>query len=1842
LLARWAVGPLLLSGLFCSLNATGQEAAEAPLAIEPSEPTTEDTLRVVIPEGAIVSWLKNGEATEHSGSSLSEKWTRKGEKWSAVVTLGEDEQRVSVTVGNARPAVAKATLSTGELRRGEAVSCMAISATDPDEDKLILQYSWRIDEKLVSQRGETLESGVVRRGQSVRCEVKASDGSASSEPVMSEPATVVNTLPSLTSVSVTPAAPAGNTPIQCQASGAKDPDGDPLRYAFAWEISGGDSEDKVEETLAKSTAELPADTFQRGQQARCTVRVLDDEGASEPKSAAVTVVNSAPTLAGATLSSETAVTTDTLRCAAKDAKDLDEDALKMAYRWLVNSKVQHEGETLPAEKTAKGNWIACEARASDGDLHSKWRRSKALQIANSVPVVDGARLASKEIRLGEALECTAGATSDPDGDPVTLRYRWTADERALTGTSARLKSGFRKGQVIACAVTPFDGTASGETASSGAAKVLNTAPSLASVTMSPETPLSNQDLRCRASGAGDADGDAIAIDWAWFEGEKALENTTDTLKATDTRRDATYRCRATPSDGEATGEPLAASQVVGNVAPAAGKVVITPAKALTSDGIRCEATGFTDADNDALSLEISWKVDGALLEVTTPDLASEQTKAGQRISCSVRASDGEKQSPPVNSSEIRIQNTPPTLSAVTVEPAAPTRESELRCVPGKHADADGDEVRFQTSWEVAGRVLGSGAVLPPGKARKGDEVRCVSRPRDGVALGEPVSATVRIGNLKPVIGKVSISPGTARRGTALRCLVAGASDPDGDKLQLAYRWFKGADQLEETSEKLAGAQVVKGAAYRCEAQASDGESETPYVRSEPLSPSNTAPTLGAATVEPSSPTVVDDLSCGSADPKDADGDALALEYRWKVAGAAVSETGKTLGAGQFKAGNRVSCSVRASDGEAKSAYSYAAEVAIRNTPPVLESVRITPENPMRTDSIQCVPGESSDVDGHKVQLQTRWEVDGRLIAKGASIAGSLVRKGDKLTCSTRPFDGLQLGEAVTAAVTIANSPPAIASVRISPTQARNGTALQCKATGATDPDQEAVTLSYRWWAGESQLAEEGEKLPGSKVRKDIPFRCAIKASDGSAETPFVDAEPVTPANTPPVLAAVSLEPKTPTVSDELTCKAGELSDVDSDKVTLAYTWTIDGRLTGNTWDRLKAGVTRRGQRVQCVATPNDGVVDGTKRAAAQVTVRNSLPTIGSVRVEPSVPKTTDSPSCVASGAVDADEDPVSYRYSWLVNGVVTTARGSTLSSALFKRGDSIQCAVKGFDGVGLGPEQSSRPVTVNNSAPKPGRASISPSIARTGTALTCTASGFTDPDADKLELEYSWTVDGEPVEGSSASIAEGFGKGDQVICAVRAFDGEERSAPASSPGRDILNSVPTLSSVAIAPAEIFGRDKARAVVVANDLDGDKVSYRFAWTVDGRPAGTDSEFLDPAAFRRDQRLSVTATPTDGVEEGAAMRSPSVTVQTTPPTQPGVLLSDPAGGLNDLHCVVDEVSIDLDADKVTYTFAWLLFDEVYTGPTTETTYPGDTVPKEQVDPGQRWRCRATPSDGTVSGASHEAIQLVIAPLLAAGSSHTCLLTSAGSVACWGADTEGQLVAPSRGTYVAIASNGWHTCVLDAAGSPSCWGSNKYGQSDAPSDRSFTQLAVGLAHTCGLGADGQVNCWGNPDDGRIDPPAQRFKLLAGGGLHSCAITDSGAVVCWGANDVGQASAPPGTYVDLSLGQRHSCALKEDRAIECWGGSEEDGQGAVPGGIYRTMASGGWHSCAVKTSGETVCWGLNDHGQASPPDDVEFKRLEAGKHHTCGITNDAKIHCWGRDNFGQGMVPARLSGQP
>lgn len=282
------------------------------------------------------------------------------------------------------------------------------------------------------------------------------------------------------------------------------------------------------------------------------------------------------------------------------------------------------------------------------------------------------------------------------------------------------------------------------------------------------------------------------------------------------------------------------------------------------------------------------------------------------------------------------------------------------------------------------------------------------------------------------------------------------------------------------------------------------------------------------------------------------------------------------------------------------------------------------------------------------------------------------------------------------------------------------------------------------------------------------------------------------------------------------------------------------------------------------------------------------------------------------------------------------------------------------------------------------------------------------------------------------------------------------------------------------------------------------------------------------------------------------------------------------------------------------------------------------------------------------------------VAAGERHSCALGEGGGVWCWGWNAYGQVGDGSQGTLrllpvrvvdlppaVAIAAGNDHSCALTSARGVWCWGYNGDGQLGDGSTTTrprpvqvaglgggVAAIAAGWFHTCAVTGGGGARCWGRNDrgqlgDGTIDrrtTPVTVRRLSSGvtaisaGAMHSCALRNDGTPRCWGRNDYGQLGdgsdadrlAPvwvrrlPGAVAQISAGGLHSCARLATGAVRCWGSGARGALGIgstqtryVPTQTRRLTAgvaavrAGDRVSCALLADGSYRCWGNNDMGQ-------------------------------------------------
>ena len=101
----------------------------------------------------------------------------------------------------------------------------------------------------------------------------------------------------------------------------------------------------------------------------------------------------------------------------------------------------------------------------------------------------------------------------------------------------------------------------------------------------------------------------------------------------------------------------------------------------------------------------------------------------------------------------------------------------------------------------------------------------------------------------------------------------------------------------------------------------------------------------------------------------------------------------------------------------------ASEIAVRNTPPEIRSVRFIHAD-IKAGTGLAVEVEGNDADGDAVQFEIAWQKNGQPAGTGNHLAAP-VKRGDKVSVTVTPFDGKEQGKSATLSREIINTPPAI-------------------------------------------------------------------------------------------------------------------------------------------------------------------------------------------------------------------------------------------------------------------------------------------------------------------------------------------------------------------------------------------------------------------------------------------------------------------------------------------------------------------------------------------------------------------------------------------------------------------------------------------------------------------------------------------------------------------------------------------------------------------------------------------------------------------------------------------------
>lgn len=288
------------------------------------------------------------------------------------------------------------------------------------------------------------------------------------------------------------------------------------------------------------------------------------------------------------------------------------------------------------------------------------------------------------------------------------------------------------------------------------------------------------------------------------------------------------------------------------------------------------------------------------------------------------------------------------------------------------------------------------------------------------------------------------------------------------------------------------------------------------------------------------------------------------------------------------------------------------------------------------------------------------------------------------------------------------------------------------------------------------------------------------------------------------------------------------------------------------------------------------------------------------------------------------------------------------------------------------------------------------------------------------------------------------------------------------------------------------------------------------------------------------------------------------------------------------------------------------------------------------------------------------------LHAGGSRSCGLDANGALFCWGLIPGGSVARPTaqlpESRFASLSPHLYnHSCGVTPARTVGCWGNNQSGVAVAtaalapsPGAADFAEVSVG-AYVTGLGGSLPLRLPG----------------------HVCGVKGTGAAYCWGDNFYGQlgiagearqTSDPTPVAGGLSFravraGMVATCGLDTGGALYCWGREYARTPLRLGAGLaFESLDMGTRHGCALTAAGQAYCWGRNASGQlgtgtlaaSAEPQAVQggilFRSVSAAGYsehetfeslgaHTCGIGTDQRVYCWGSNAAGQLGTPGTAS---
>lgn len=1441
----------------------------------------------------------------------------------------------------------------------------------------------------------------------------------------------------------------------------------------------------------------------------------------------------------------------------------------------------------------------------------------------------------------EGLTCNASAVDD-DADELTIAYSWRRNGLTIAGANTNtldpMVGNFTPDSVIQCAATISDGHVSQVQLSNSA--TFTNLPPVSPVASALDDDnngnfLASDFMRCSYS-ATDPDNDTLVF------GDVTLEKSdTETgswspasiaksscpsgtplstcFQLNRTLRSKFLRCRVAFVK-DLFSDPIApfysnAKQVL-NSDPIISSVSLAPTTGLKLGTVLTCSETHLDPDGDALPPPtFTWSRDGNVIAGQSSGVYSlTQADRDKFVKCAVSYpanvdGAGSQAVGPIESSSVIYRNTDPVISSVTLSPLTNVKFGDTLTCAYTTQDPDGepDATSVASSaavftWRKSGEVIpgATSATYLVKSTDRSQPIRCeVSLPENADGRGSQVVGPVQSSSLvtpvnqSPVISTPVVTydgiltPVPAKTGMQLTCSAV-TSDPDGDSLPApSYIWKRNGTVVASTTNPTYSlVSADRGTNITCTLNLpfnADGN-QSPSVSSAPsnaIQSVNSSPTISS--VSTSSVLTGDqypgyELRCASS-ISDLDGDSLAVQYQWyRGANVIASAVESRYFATAEDRDQNILCGVTLpanADGKGGQGSSMTSVISIniKNRAPKDLTASVSP-NTIYRDSVLTCSYSAVDDDSDVLSYSVSWQKNGVTVGGQSGTTLNVNSQspvvGDSWKCTVQVSDSIASAQLASSSVVVQNRPPySVSAPTLGPSTVYNSdltNSLSCTG-GFADDDGDSLTTSYRWFKGGAVLANtSGNTLSaGSGItwaRNDI-LSCMILVNDGQTGGSNSNTSgSVVVANKPPY-GTLRCGGQTSLVVNAFpgeTISAVTCNGVVDDEAEVPTYFVSSSTCSGG-------GITPQGVLSGVVMDTFDcsitvGAVDGNNPAIVApsvATIEYKIPFNLSFKYSTSssclvTATMTFLPQNLACNQINSDFGELlalSTTDIWQSSGSHTPQSGG-------------QCTAT-----------ATRPLLSN---PPAGSAKVSWTVtASNGVAKT--------------------KVQEQVIMGSKKSSLPGIILGNVVQEGLQPdpiFD------PSPSPKKALGCSSDACSGFSAS----IGVGGKFTCTIAN------TGKIYCWGARdkgqlGNNEVTTSSTTVPKAVAMDGFKALSVAVSSSTTKGHACAIFYNENLSTPPSSGSVY----CWGANDLGQLGD-------------------------GTFTQSAVPrpvnlGDNLANNPSTP-------------------------FLATSISLGQEHSCAVlegntpASGGGLRCWGKNDRGQLgdssntnsevptgpnISNSGSLYyqsgvMAVITGNYHTCFLSPAGTVSCFGGGNLGQlGNGSLSNSLSPVSVsGLTDVGALAAGDDFSC-----------------ALKKAGL------DQGKIFCWGSNIKGQLgtgdysvrSSPNlvsnlGSIASISAGNNHVCAVKNDGVGYCWGdntfGQIGDGYTLSSGNLEPTLVSGlgndarmlvagGNHSCVLKPGGEIMCYGQNIYFQLGASGSILKPSLKAFP--PTGFPNTRYLNC-------------------